>query len=111
ECQIRRRSDLRGRITWGLSPSGPQRCSRAMLEGVADIGRRYDLPIFTHLYETRRRTGKARAIYKEQGGSISGWLDEVGLLTPKTTLAHCVRLLPSEMPLLAERVASVAHKP
>jgi 5-methylthioadenosine/S-adenosylhomocysteine deaminase len=111
ERQIRRRSDLHGRITWGLSPSGPQRCSRAMLEGVADIGRRYDLPIFTHVYETRAQTAKARAIYKEQGGSMIRWLDEVGLLTPKTTLAHCVWLSPSEMPLLAERGASVAHNP
>jgi 5-methylthioadenosine/S-adenosylhomocysteine deaminase len=111
ECQIRRRGDLHGRITWGLSPSGPQRCSRTMLEGVADIGRRYDLPIFTHVYETRAQTAKARAIYKEQGGSMIRWLDEVGLLTPKTTLAHCVWLSSSEMPLLAERGTSVAHNP
>lgn len=111
ECQIRRRSDLHGRITWGLSPAGPQRCSRAMLEGVADIGRRYDLPIFTHVYETRAQTAKARAIYKEQGGSMIRWLDEVGLLTPKTTLAHCVWLSSSEIPLLAERGTSVAHNP
>jgi 5-methylthioadenosine/S-adenosylhomocysteine deaminase len=111
EAQLLRRSDLRGRVTWGLSPSGPQRCSRTMLEGVVDIGQRYGLPIFTHVYETRAQTAKARALYAEQGGSMIRWLDEVGLLGATTTLAHCVWLSPDEMPMLAERGVSVAHNP
>jgi 5-methylthioadenosine/S-adenosylhomocysteine deaminase len=111
ERQINRRRDLPSRIAWGLSPSGPQRCSRTLLEGVADIGRRYDLPIFTHVYETKAQTAKARSLYREHGGSMIRWLDEVGLLGPTTTLAHCVWLSPAEMPLLAERGVSVAHNP
>jgi cytosine/adenosine deaminase-related metal-dependent hydrolase len=82
-----------------------------MLEGVADLGRRHDLPIFTHVYETRAQTAKARALYGAQGGSMIGWLDEVGLLGPKTTLAHCVWLSPHEMPMLKERGVNVAHNP
>lgn len=111
EQQILRRKDLPGRISWGLSPSGPQRSSRILLEGIADIGRRHDLPVFTHVYETKAQTAKARAIYTEQGGSMIRWLDEVGLLRPGTTLAHCVWLKPDEMGLLAERSVSVAHNP
>jgi 5-methylthioadenosine/S-adenosylhomocysteine deaminase len=111
ERQIRRRENLPDRIQWGLSPSGPQRCSREMLEGIADLGRRHDLPIFTHVYETRAQTAKARALYGAQGGSMIRWLDEVGLLGPKTTLAHCVWLSESEMPMLKERGVNVAHNP
>ena len=111
ERQIRRRGDLPDRIRWGLSPSGPQRCSRTMLEGIADLGRRHALPIFTHVYETRAQTAKARALYAAQGGSMIRWLDEVGLLGPTTTLAHCVWLSPEEMPRLRERGVSVAHNP
>ncbi len=111
EHQLDRRADLPGRITWGLSPSGPQRCSRTMLEGVADIARRRDLPVFTHVYETRAQTAKARAIYGAQGGSMIRFLDEVGLLLPRTTLAHCVWVKPDEMGLLARRGVSVAHNP
>ena len=111
ERQLQRRRDLPSRITWGLSPSGPQRCSRTMLEGVADLAGRYKLPVFTHVYETRAQTAKARAIYGAQGGSMIRWLDEVGLLTPATTLAHCVWISQDEMPLLAERGVSVAHNP
>jgi cytosine/adenosine deaminase-related metal-dependent hydrolase len=111
ERQIDRRTDLPGRITWGLSPSGPQRSSRTLLEGIADIARRRDLPVFTHVYETRAQTAKARMIYGAQGGSMIRLLDEVGLLRPRTTLAHCVWLKPDEMGLLAGRGVSVAHNP
>ena len=111
EAQIARRTDLPSRITWGLSPSGPQRSSRTLLEGISDIGRRHRLPVFTHVYETKAQTAKARALYAEQGGSMIRWLDEVGLLRPGTTLAHCVWLKPDEMGMLAERQVSVAHNP
>ena len=111
EAQIARRADLPSRITWGLSPSGPQRSSRTLLEGISDIGLRHKLPVFTHVYETKAQTAKARAIYAEQGGSMIRWLDEVGLLRPGTTLAHCVWLKPEEMAMLADRQVSVAHNP
>ena len=111
EAQLTLRADLPSRISWGLSPSGPQRSSRTLLEGINDIGLRHRLPVFTHVYETKAQTAKARAIYAEQGGSMIRWLDEVGLLRPGTTLAHCVWLKPEEMGLLAERQVSVAHNP
>lgn len=111
ERQIERRRDLPDRIRWALSPSGPQRCSRILLEGLADIGRRRGLPLFTHVYETKAQTAKARAIYAEQGGSMIDYLDEVGLLAPTTTLAHCVWLREAEIAKLAERGVNVAHNP
>ena len=59
----------------------------------------------------KRQTAKARTIYAEKGGSMIRFLDDAGLLQPRTTLAHCVWLAPSEMGLLAERGVSVAHNP
>ncbi len=111
ERQIDRRRDLPSRISWGLSPSGPQRSSRTLLEGVADIANRRKLPVFTHVYETRAQTAKARTLYAAQGGSMIRWLDKIGLLQASTTLAHCVWLKPEEMAMLAERGVSVAHNP
>ena len=40
ERQIKRLTPLPPNITWGLSPSGPQRSSRALLEGISDLARR-----------------------------------------------------------------------
>jgi len=111
ERQIDRRRDLTDRIRWGLSPSGPQRCSRTLLEGLADIGRRRGLPLFTHVYETKAQTAKARVLYAAQGGSMIDYLDEIGLLAPNATLAHCVWLREAEIAKLAERGVNVAHNP
>jgi 5-methylthioadenosine/S-adenosylhomocysteine deaminase len=111
EHQIKRLAPLPPRLSWGLSPSGPQRSSRALLEGVSDLAARYKLPVFTHAYETKAQTAKARAIYGEHGGSMIRHLASLGLLTPRTTIAHGVWLLPDEIALMAEHGASIAHNP
>jgi 5-methylthioadenosine/S-adenosylhomocysteine deaminase len=111
ERQIKRLTPLPPRLTWGLSPSGPQRSSRALLEGVSDLARRHKLPIFTHVYETKAQTAKARAIYGEHGGSMIRYLAHIGLLTPRTTIAHGVWLTRDEVALIAEHGSGIAHNP
>lgn len=98
-------------LHWGLSPSGPQRSSPTLLEGVADLARRRGLPIFTHVYETKAQAAKARRIYEAQGGSMIRHMDEFGLLGPATTLAHGVWLSQGEIELLAGCGTNVAHNP
>jgi 5-methylthioadenosine/S-adenosylhomocysteine deaminase len=111
ERQIKRRTSLPPHITWGLSPSGPQRSSRTLLESVADLARRRELPVFTHVYETKAQTAKAREIYGAHGGSMIRHLADVGLLTPRTTIAHGVWLMQDEIELMAEHGSGVAHNP
>ena len=111
ERQLRRVAPLPPRLNWGLSPSGPQRSSRELLEGIADLAQRYELPIFTHVYETKAQTAKARAIYGDHGGSMIRHLAEIGLLTPRTTIAHGVWLTRDEMAIMAEHGSGIAHNP
>ena len=90
EAQIKRLDPLPPRLHWALSPSGPQRCSTRLLEGIAELSERYELPVFTHVYETRAQLAKARSHYRRSwriAGSLHG---DVGLLTERTTLAHSV---------------------
>src|SRR5262245_58515211 len=46
--------------TWALAPSAPQRCSPELLEGIAALSRAYNLPVLTHVYETRIQAAAAR---------------------------------------------------
>jgi 5-methylthioadenosine/S-adenosylhomocysteine deaminase len=94
-----------------LSPSGPQRSSRPLLEGISDLARRHELPVFTHVYETKAQTAKARAIYGEHGGSMIRHIADVGLLTTHTTITHGVWLTQEEIALLAEHGSGIAHTP
>ena len=89
------------RLHWALSPSGPQRCSTALLEGIAALSDRYHLPVFTHVYETRAQLAKARSHYPEHGGSLVQYMADIGLLTNRTTLAHCVYMTPAEIDQIA----------
>ena len=111
ERQIRRRATLPPTLHWGISPSGPQRSSRTLLEGVADLGRRHALPIFTHVYETKAQAAKARRIYDAHGGSMIRYMADAGLLGPRTTLAHSVWITPEEIELLGTSGTNVAHNP
>ncbi|MGI4802442.1 MAG: amidohydrolase family protein [Janthinobacterium lividum] len=111
EAQIRRLTPLPPGLRWALSPSGPQRSSRALLEGIADLSRRYELPVLTHVYETKAQAAKARVLYAAQGGSMLRWLDEVGLLNERLTIVHGVWLTDEEVGMLATAGAGLAHNP
>src|SRR5581483_4195661 len=50
EAELAARIGTHPRITWALAPSSPERCSRRMLERLASLAARFDLPVFTHLY-------------------------------------------------------------
>jgi cytosine/adenosine deaminase-related metal-dependent hydrolase len=109
EAQLKRLRALPPRLHWALSPSGPQRSSRALLEGIAALSESYGLPVFTHVYETRAQLAKARRIYPD--GSMVRHMAEVGLLTPRTTLAHAVHITEAEIAMLAEAGAGVVLNP
>jgi 5-methylthioadenosine/S-adenosylhomocysteine deaminase len=93
-AQILRLSPLRPRLHWALSPSGPQRASRPLLEGLAALSGEFDLPLFTHTYETRAQLYRARTDLTDFGGSFITYLRATGLLNKRTTLAHSIYLTP-----------------
>jgi guanine deaminase len=98
-------------ITWGLAPSSPERCSPAFLRALARLSVEAALPVFTHIYESRATTLIARQKFGRWNGSLVRYLDDHGLLGPRTCLAHGVWMQPSEMRLIAEAGASVVLNP
>lgn len=110
-AQIARVGQTRPTLHWAVSPSGPQRCSTPLLEGLGDIAALHDLPILTHVYETRAQLAKARASYPENSGSLIKRLADTGLLGAQTTIAHSIWITREEIAALAEAGASVAHNP
>lgn len=104
ERQIDRVGDPAGQLIWALSPSAPQRCSRGLLEAVADLSRRRRLPVYTHVYETRLQ----RVLADERsGGSLVDDLEVAGLLNPQLTIAHGVWPTAAEIERIARSGAGV----
>ena len=99
------------RFHWALGPSGPQRCSRAMLEAVGELSERHGLPMYTHVLETKAQALEGRLNYKDFDGSLVRYLADIGLLGPRLNLVHAVWLRRDEIDLIAEKGGRIVHNP
>ncbi|MGQ4274029.1 amidohydrolase family protein [Terrihabitans sp. B22-R8] len=91
------------RVQYG--PAGPQWCSPALLEAIADASARTGRRVHMHLLETRYQRAWAD---REHPGGLVAWLRDIGLLSPRLTLAHCTHAWPDELALIAESGATIA---
>jgi len=99
------------RITWALGPSAPERCSTELIGRTVALSEKYNLPIFSHIYESKGMALQARIEYPQHGGSLIRRLKEEGLLGPRLNLAHSVWLLQDEIDLLGETKTNVVINP
>jgi cytosine/adenosine deaminase-related metal-dependent hydrolase len=86
-------------------PNGVQWCSDALLQAVAEASARTGRRVHMHLLETKYQRQWADANYR---GGVVRMLDEIGLLSPRLTLAHCVWARPDELELLAARGVTIS---
>ncbi|HJO73368.1 MAG: amidohydrolase family protein [Rhodospirillales bacterium] len=110
-AQYKRLADVNGRINWALGPTSPEFCSPELLEGLADFSAAHDLPVVTHIYESKSMTLAGRMFFPEFDGSQVKYLEKVGLLGPRLGLAHSIWMLPEEIELLADTGTNVMLNP
>ena len=86
-------------------PVGPQWCQDATLERIAEASALHNRRVHMHLLESPRQRQWLDATYRQ---GILRFLDDIGLLSPRLTVAHGVHLTDAECALLAERGVTVA---
>lgn len=86
-------------------PNGVQWCSDALLQAIAEASARTGRRVHMHLLETKYQRQWADAHYPR---GVVRMLDDIGLLSPRLTLAHCVWTRPDELELLAERGVTIS---
>ena len=86
-------------------PVGPQWCRDETLERIAEASALYRRRVHMHLLESPRQRQWLDANYKQ---GIVRFLDGIGLLSPRLTVAHGVHLTEGECALLAERGVTVS---
>lgn len=97
-----------GRLRVVLAPCGPQRCSTGLLRDIGRLSEEFDVPIHSHTLETRLQMVQAQ---EQHGKSWVAFMDDLGLLGPRTTLVHGIWLSDADIGLMAERGCSVVHNP
>ncbi|GLR92988.1 MULTISPECIES: amidohydrolase family protein [Bradyrhizobium] len=80
-----------------LGPAGVQWCSKPLLEAVAENSARTGRRIHMHLLETVYQ----RAWADQNFPDMVRWLRDIGFLSERLTLTHCIHARPDELEMIA----------
>jgi 5-methylthioadenosine/S-adenosylhomocysteine deaminase len=97
-----------GRLYYVLGPGGPQRCTPDLLEGAHELACSADAAYHLHVLETKLQAVAGHKIY---GRSLVKVLDELGVLTERTTMAHAIWVSEDDIARIGRSGASVVHNP
>ena len=97
-----------GRIRAAFAPRFAVSCTRTLLEHVATLSERDGALVHTHASEQRDEIALVR---QQTGTGNIDYLRQVGLLTPRLNVAHCVWVDHDEQAMLAAHDAKVTHCP
>ena len=87
-----------------LGPAGVQWCSKPLLEAVAENSAQTGRRVHMHLLETIYQRGWADEHFP---GGIVRYLRDIGLLSERLTLAHCIHARPDEIEMIAASGARI----
>lgn len=96
------------RVSVIASASAPMRCTPEFLGAIRRTADEVDLPVITHVQETRLQVVTGQELY---GKTLVAHLHALGFLKPKTTLIHTVWLNPREIDMLASTGTTAQHNP
>lgn len=96
------------RIRLSITPHAVYTSNPELLIQCRELASELQLPLHLHLAETATETAQCVASF---GKRPVPYCDELGLLGPQTTLAHCVDVTADELDILAARGVAIAHNP
>jgi 5-methylthioadenosine/S-adenosylhomocysteine deaminase len=101
--------DGRGKgLTSALAPHAIYTVGEQGLRWIAELAAERELPIHIHLSETEQEVNDC---VRDHGERPAQYLDRLGVLGPRTALAHGVWLDDEELQLVAERGATIVTNP
>jgi guanine deaminase len=95
-------------VSFLVAPTGIQLCSDALFQGCIELSDRYNICRHSHLLETK---AQAKLAQEKYGCSAVTHLKQIGYLSDRTSLAHCVWLDDADITILAETQSTVVHNP
>ncbi|MBC8413924.1 MAG: amidohydrolase family protein [Nitrospira sp.] len=93
-------------ITPCISPHAIYTCGPDNYKRAGEFAEKHDIPFHTHLAETQFEVAECQ---KRFGKTPVEYFEDIGLLSERLFLAHCVWLTDNEIELLAKRKVGVAH--
>lgn len=95
-------------ITPAVAPHAPYTNTPETLKASTDLALEYDVPLLTHISETRIEVEDSR---RDHDMPVVPYVAGLGMLEAKVLAAHCVHIDTDEMRLMHEHNTHVAHNP
>lgn len=95
-------------ISFTFSPHAIYTCSFEVLEKCAAYAKEHNMPIHTHLAETRTEFSDCEI---EHNMTPTAYMESTGLFENPTIAAHCVVMTDKDLEILKKHGVSVAHNP
>jgi 5-methylthioadenosine/S-adenosylhomocysteine deaminase len=99
------------RLSFAIAPGAPQRCSFELLQGLAQLAASHDLPLVTHVNESKLQIYLAQELYAEYGGSPLDFLQATGAFHAQLCMAHSIWFSDQEIERIAAAGAAVVTCP
>ncbi|MDR1919802.1 MAG: amidohydrolase family protein, partial [Tannerellaceae bacterium] len=96
------------RLKFALGPHAIYTVSGAMLQWIDAFSKEHDLLIQIHLSETESEVNNS---LKQFGATPVRYLDALGVLSPRLSIAHGLYVDEEEIRILADKGVSVVHNP
>ncbi len=91
-----------------LAPSGPQRCTIKLQDGLKNLSEKYNVPSICHVLETKTQYITGKEIYNK---TLVEYLKDNGLLYKNLSLVHCVWVTDKDIELIADSGSRIIHNP
>lgn len=95
-------------IVPAVAPHAPYTSTPEILQASAAMAVEYDVPLHTHIAETRQEVEDSR---DEHNMPVVPWIRKHNVLDAKVIAAHCVHIDPGEIRALHKFNAGIAHNP
>ncbi len=99
-----------GRVAFAVTPRFAISCTEDLMRKAGALARERDLVVQTHVAENDKEGAETLALFPWAKDYLDVY-DKLGLLGPRTLLAHSIHLSASEWDRIAARGASVVHCP
>jgi 5-methylthioadenosine/S-adenosylhomocysteine deaminase len=98
----------KGKVNFVVGVDGPQRCSDELMKMTAKFVQEHDCGWHTHILETKTQ---AIASYNRYGKGLIEYIDDLGLLNPKTSFVHYIWVTDIERELVRKNQVNIVHCP
>lgn len=105
---VKRWHEPGGMLNVSISLSAPQRCSDDFYISGVSLAEEYDLPVCTHVHETKVQAVTGPLFY---GKSIVEYMQDMKVLSDRMSIIHAVWMNDEDIRIMAEAGVSVIHNP